>query len=265
MDFEFELNKLLSLESNKNCIDCLSPNPKWVSINNAVFLCSECAKNHLKLPSEISRIKSIEVDDFTEEEISLLKLGGNDRFFSIMTEYEITQNPNKEYKYCLKIFEYYRMLLECELHKDTHPEAFEQAIKIKPSPQIALQLMDNINSNYIYNQSNLNNGFNNFFQTFTNVISNVGNKIQGTAHQFGIDEKITNFSNYVSEGFKNFNDSHPEIKSFGDKAVQYAKNAGNFVVEKGKEIYNSETVQNMTHKAEEQYNALKEKAINSIK
>ena len=166
MDFDFELNKLLSLESNKNCIDCLSPNPKWVSINNAVFLCSECAKNHLKLPSEISRIKSIEVDDFTEEEISLLKLGGNDRFFSIMTEYEITQNPNKEYKYCLKIFEYYRMLLECELHKDTHPEAFEQAIKIKPSPQIALQLMDNINSNYIYNQSNLNNGFNNFFQTF---------------------------------------------------------------------------------------------------
>ena len=92
-----------------------------------------------------------------------------------MTEYEITQNPNKEYKYCLKIFEYYRMLLECELHKDTHPEAFEQAIKIKPSPQIALQLMDNINSNYIYNQSNLNNGFNNFFQTFINVISNVGN------------------------------------------------------------------------------------------
>ena len=96
-------------------------------------------------------------------------------------------------------------------------------------------------------------------------LSNVGNKIQGTAHQYGIDEKITNFRNYVSEGFKNFNDSHPEIKSFGDKAVQYAKNAGNFVVEKGKEIYNSETVQNMTHKAEEQYNALKEKAINSIK
>jgi F0F1-type ATP synthase beta subunit len=54
------------------------------------------------------------------------------------------------------------------------------------------------------------------------------------------------------------------VKEAGEKAVGYAKNAGNFVVEKGKEIYNSETIQNFTHKAEEQYISLKEKAMNAI-
>lgn len=257
-----ELNKILQNEANRKCVDCNTPFPKWVSVNNAVFLCSECAKYHKTLSPEISIIKSLETDNFSEEEITLLKIGGNERFLNLMSEYQISQEDNKEFKYFFKLCEYYRMLLQCELNKNSNPEAYAQAIKIKPSQDIALELMDNLSSDYIADKKSK---FKNALETVSNVFSDVGSKIQDTAHQYGIDEKITNFRNYVSEGFKNFNDSHPEIKSFGDKAVQYAKNAGNFVVEKGKEIYNSETVQNMTHKAEEQYNALKEKAINSIK
>ena len=260
-----ELNDLLQIESNKHCIDCNAENPKWVSINNAVFLCSNCAKIHKTLNPEISTIKSLEVDDFTPEEISLLKIGGNDRFLALMTEYEITQDQNKEFKYHLKICEYYRMLLQCELQKDFNPDAYEQAIKIKPSPDIALQLMDNINEKNInFNQSKLEIGFNNVLDTFSSVFSFVGSKIQGTAQQLGINEKIKNFGNAVKEGYKNFNDNHPGIKAAQDKAVEIASNAGNFVVEKSKEFYNSETIQNMAHKAEEQYIALKEKAKNMI-
>ena len=262
-----KLNEILSLESNKHCIDCNAPNPTWVSINNAVFLCPKCAKIHKTLSPEISTVKSIEVDDFSDEEISLLKLGGNDRFLTLMTEYQITTDQNKEFKYHLKICEYYRMLLQCELQKDSNPEAYEQAVKIKLAPEIALQLMDSINSENINNnnnQSNIQSGINNVLEAVSNVFSTVGNKIQGTAQHYGIDQKLQMFSNYVSQSVKNFNDNHPEIKAAGDKAVEYAKNAGNFVVEKGKEIYNSETIQNMTHKAEEQYLSLKQKAVNAF-
>ena len=265
LSHNLEINELLQIESNKHCIDCNAENPTWVSINNAVFICSQCAKIHKMLNPEISTIKSIEVDDFTQDEISLLKIGGNDRFLALMTEYEITQSQNKEFKYHLKICEYYRMLLQCELQKQFNPDAYEQAIKIKPSPEIALQLMDNINEENINcNQSKIQTGINNVLDTFSSVFNFVGSKIQGTAQQLGIDEKIKNFGNAVKEGYKNFNDNHPGIKAAQDKAVEIASNAGNFVVEKSKEIYNSETIQNMVHKAEEQYITLKEKAKNMI-
>ena len=261
----YDINEFLLIESNRHCIDCNALNPRWVSINNAVFICNKCANIHKTLNPEISTLKSIEVDDFTQDEISLLKIGGNDRFYTLMIEYELTEIENPEFKYHLKICEYYRMLLQCELQKNYNPEAYEQAIKIKPSPEIGLQLMDNINEENInFNQSKLKMGINNVLNTFGSVFTFVGSKIQGTAQQLGIDEKLRNFGTAVKDGYKNFNDNHPGIKAAQDKAVEFASNAGNFVVEKSKEIYNSETVQNMTHKAEEQYIALKEKAKNMI-
>ena len=256
-----ELNKILQNEANRKCVDCNTPFPKWVSVNNAVFLCSECAKYHKTLSPEISIIKSIETDNLSEEEINLLKIGGNERFLNLMSEYQVSQEDNKEFKYFFKLCEYYRMLLQCELNKNSNPEAYAQAIKIKPSQDIALELMDNLSSDYIADKKSK---FKNALETVSNVFSDVGSKIQDTAHQYGIDEKIKMFGNYVSESIKNLNEKLPVVKEAGEKAVGYAKNAGNFVVEKGKEIYYSETIQNFTHKAEEQYISLKEKAMNAI-
>ena len=46
----YDLNYFCSLDSeNKLCFDCGGAFPKFVSINNGVFLCESCAENHKKI------------------------------------------------------------------------------------------------------------------------------------------------------------------------------------------------------------------------
>jgi len=42
MDFEDEMRKL-QIDLNKFCCECHAPDPDWVSVNNGVFLCIQCA------------------------------------------------------------------------------------------------------------------------------------------------------------------------------------------------------------------------------
>ena len=59
-----------AIEINKQCNDCGKKDPRWCSINNAVFLCSTCARTHKKFNQEVSTIKSLEVDPWTKQEIN---------------------------------------------------------------------------------------------------------------------------------------------------------------------------------------------------
>ena len=91
-DAEFsdpQIEAILLFEGNNKCNDCDEPNPKWTSINNAVFLCAKCARKHKKYPSTVSTIKSLEVDEFNKGEIVILRHGGNTRFKTLMMEYNI--------------------------------------------------------------------------------------------------------------------------------------------------------------------------------
>ena len=46
----YVLSYLVNLDSeNKICFDCGCPFPTYVSINNGVFICLNCAINHFKL------------------------------------------------------------------------------------------------------------------------------------------------------------------------------------------------------------------------
>ena len=136
-----EISQIMQIESNHNCVDCLAPNPLFTSINNAVFLCQNCANIHRGLGINISIVKSLTHDQFSQYEIYLLRIGGNLRFKNLMTEYGITSDQNKEFKYHLKIADYYRKLLVAELNKTNQPNEYEQLLNNKPSPEIGLQIM----------------------------------------------------------------------------------------------------------------------------
>ena len=73
-------------ELNNYCFDCLDKNPNWVSINNAIYLCLSCAGKHRSLGINISNVKSLSLDEITENQMKLLKLGGNERLNSITPE-----------------------------------------------------------------------------------------------------------------------------------------------------------------------------------
>lgn len=62
-----------------NQIDLLFPGPRWASWNLGVFLCIRCAGIHRNLGVHISRVKSVNLDTWTPEQVISLQQMGNSR------------------------------------------------------------------------------------------------------------------------------------------------------------------------------------------
>ncbi len=71
------LSRLLREEDNKYCADCDAKGPRWASWNLGVFLCIRCAGIHRNLGVHVSRVKSVNLDSWTEEQIMSVENGGN--------------------------------------------------------------------------------------------------------------------------------------------------------------------------------------------
>ncbi|KAK4291220.1 hypothetical protein Pmani_035936 [Petrolisthes manimaculis] len=63
---------------NLNCIDCDAPNPEWASINLGVLMCIECSGIHRNLGSHISKVRSLDLDDWPPGPISVMMSLGNE-------------------------------------------------------------------------------------------------------------------------------------------------------------------------------------------
>ncbi|XP_023238333.1 centaurin-gamma-1A-like isoform X4 [Centruroides sculpturatus] len=66
-----------SIPGNTNCADCDAPNPDWASLNIGALLCIECSGTHRNLGSHISRIRSLDLDEWPPEHISVMMSLGN--------------------------------------------------------------------------------------------------------------------------------------------------------------------------------------------
>ncbi|XP_071965261.1 stromal membrane-associated protein 1-like isoform X2 [Antedon mediterranea] len=75
--FQAVLSSLLREENNKYCVDCDAKAPRWASWNLGIFLCIRCAGIHRNLGVHISRVKSINLDTWTEEQIDSVENVGN--------------------------------------------------------------------------------------------------------------------------------------------------------------------------------------------
>jgi len=71
------LSGLLRDDDNKYCVDCDSKGPRWASWNLGIFLCIRCAGIHRNLGVHISRVKSVNLDQWTAEQIASMQAMGN--------------------------------------------------------------------------------------------------------------------------------------------------------------------------------------------
>ncbi|ERF72829.1 hypothetical protein EPUS_04264 [Endocarpon pusillum Z07020] len=74
------IKNLLKLEGNKVCADCKkNKHPRWASWNIGVFICIRCSGIHRGMGTHISRVKSVELDAWTDEQLQSVLRWGNSR------------------------------------------------------------------------------------------------------------------------------------------------------------------------------------------
>ncbi|KAJ5634527.1 hypothetical protein N7528_002369 [Penicillium herquei] len=71
------IKALLKLETNKICADCKrNKHPRWASWNLGIFICIRCSGIHRGMGTHISRVKSVDLDAWTDEQLqSVIKWG----------------------------------------------------------------------------------------------------------------------------------------------------------------------------------------------
>lgn len=76
-----ELKALAKKKSNKEeCADChKNSNPRWASWNLGIFICIRCSGIHRGMGTHISRVKSVDLDTWTDEQLQVMKNWGNYR------------------------------------------------------------------------------------------------------------------------------------------------------------------------------------------
>ncbi|TFK47916.1 ArfGap-domain-containing protein [Heliocybe sulcata] len=73
------LRELLKRPENKVCADCKRNDPRWASWNLGVFLCIRCSGLHRSMGTHISRVKSVDLDIWTPEQMASIQKWGNRR------------------------------------------------------------------------------------------------------------------------------------------------------------------------------------------
>lgn len=58
------LDVLRKMPGNEFCADCQAPNPVWASLNLGTLICIECSGIHRNLGSHISKVRSLDLDDW---------------------------------------------------------------------------------------------------------------------------------------------------------------------------------------------------------
>ncbi|XP_013777379.1 arf-GAP with GTPase, ANK repeat and PH domain-containing protein 1-like [Limulus polyphemus] len=62
---------------NAHCADCDATNPDWASLNLGALMCIECSGIHRNLGSHISRVRSLDLDEWPPGHVSVMMSLGN--------------------------------------------------------------------------------------------------------------------------------------------------------------------------------------------
>ena len=217
-------------EENKKCVDCSSPNPTMVSINNGVTLCEACAKIHSEFGTPISYLRPIkgEFDDYL---LNFLVMGSNAKFIRSLEALGVNMQLPVQQKYKTYAADYYRRNLKAKVMGLKPLDVdFANANDIVETP------LDNFTefSNYQLKKEN----------PVTNPSSNTPEVKAETKEEEKPQEKettgkkIKGFFGMIGKKFKAVGGKienlkiTEKIKAGGHKTMEGLKKAGTFVADK---------------------------------
>jgi Arf-GAP/GTPase/ANK repeat/PH domain-containing protein 1/3 len=71
------IQTIRSVRGNAYCADCDAPNPDWASLNLGVLVCIECSGIHRNLGTHLSRVRSLDLDEWPSELVVTMTSIGN--------------------------------------------------------------------------------------------------------------------------------------------------------------------------------------------
>ncbi|PAV88383.1 hypothetical protein WR25_05977 [Diploscapter pachys] len=78
-------------DANAICADCEAKQPRWASWNIGIFICMRCAGLHRNMGVQISRVKSVNLDRWKDEEVLRVLAMGNKKAKRIY-EFDLPEN-----------------------------------------------------------------------------------------------------------------------------------------------------------------------------
>jgi len=186
--------ELMKIPENKKCFDCDKISCQWASINNGIFLCTNCSGIHRGLGVDKSYIRSILWDNWSDNQLEFMKQGGNKKLKDFLKLYSFDIKPISAQKfYQTKIMEYYRKDLKNKVEGNpvveilpSREEAFENSDddanknnEDKYSSIGSLGINNDIEQNDLSFQNNIKNWFDKAYEGTKDTINNLelGNKI----------------------------------------------------------------------------------------
>ena len=221
------LEKKLKDELNNFCVECGNENPEFISINNGIFICSECVQNHLQFPKNISRIVNNNIKSLTLDEIQFLLCGGNRALLNfINNDFPKLSEFPPYILYRTQAMVYYRQNLQYLINGGIAP--------IKPSLKYAYKV-----SNFI---SNLQSEFNNMKENINNNFTMSENETFNTIQEEKRFLNNNNFEYYANRSNFNFTRGrNMNNKSFNDRFINNNNSIGknydtNYIINKPRQV-----------------------------
>lgn len=213
MDAEENLTKDLSYfydvdYENRLCVDCRTPKPTHISINNSVLICSTCAIRHQTLGPNVSYVREL-TDEFDTYLLTFFSRGSNSRFMRLCAQYKLNELPI-EIKYTTNIAMYYRITLKSEVLAEEPPEPISNELALQPCDPLLI-IFPEFNNYKLY-QGNVEVKTRNqlYKERFSEALKKIGTSVKGT-------------TNYIIEKAKD-----PKVKETISAGYEGAKKVGGY-------------------------------------